>query len=136
VCYICRGYGHTSRQCPSEAFFCGTRSTKKSAEYHGKRPEVRQTFCCKRFVEGQFVNDIVLATGCSRTLVRSDLVIKNRLNGEKSVVVQCAHGDTVGYPVARIEIRVRGQRVTVEAAVSDKLPHSVLLGTDVPELVS
>ena len=40
------------------------------------------------------------------------------------------------YHVARIEIRVWGQRVTVEAAVSDKLPHSVLLGTDVPELVS
>ena len=61
---------------------------------------------------------------------------KNRLNVEKSFVVQCAYGDNVEYPVARIEIKVRGQGVTVEAAVSDKLPHSVLLGTDVPELVS
>ena len=78
----------------------------------------------------------MLDTGCSRNLVRSGLVRKNRLSGEKSVVVQCAHGDTVEYPVARIEIRVQGQRVIVEAAVSDKLPHSVLLGTDVPELVS
>ena len=40
------------------------------------------------------------------------------------------------YSVDRIEIRVRGQRVTMEAAVSDKFPHSVLFGTDVPELVS
>ena len=36
----------------------------------------------------------MLVTGCSRYLVKSDLVRKNRLNGEKSVVVQCAHGDT------------------------------------------
>jgi len=57
-----------------------------------------------------------------------DLVRKNRLNMEKSVVVQCAHGDIMEYPVARIEIRVWGRRITVEAAVSDKLPHSVLLG--------
>ena len=121
------------RQCPSEDFFCGTRGARKSGEYHGRRPEVRKTFCCKGFVEGQFVNDIVLDAGCSRTLVRSDLVRKNRL---KSFVVQCACGDNVEYPVARIEIKVRGQGVTVEAAVSDKLPHSVLLRTDVPELVS
>jgi len=40
------------------------------------------------------------------TMVRSDFVRKNKLNGEKSVVVQCAHGDTVEYPVARIIIRV------------------------------
>ena len=80
------GRGHTLRQCPSEASFCGIKGTRKSDKYHGRRPEVRQTFCCKGFVEGQFVNDIVLDTGCSRTLVRSDLVKKNRLNVEKSVV--------------------------------------------------
>ena len=97
---------------------------------------MRQPFHCEGFVEGQFVNDIVLDTGCSRTLVRSDLVGKERLNSEKSVTVQCAHGDAVEYPVATVEIRVQGRRVAVEAAVSDKLPHSVLLGTDVPELVS
>ena len=50
--------------------------------------------------------------------------------------MQCAHGDVVEYPVATVEIRVQGRRVTVEAAVSDRLPHSVLLGTNVLELVS
>ena len=85
---------------------------------------------------GQFVDDIILDTGCSRTLVRSNLVGKERLSSEKSVTVQCAHGDVVEYPVVTVEIRVQGIRVTIEPAVSDKLPHSVLLGTDVPELVS
>ena len=97
---------------------------------------MRQPFHCEGFVEGQFVDDIVLDTGCSRTLVRSDLVGKERLSSEKSVTVQCTHGDAVEYPVATVKIRVQGRRVTVEAAVSDKLPHSVLLETDVPELVS
>jgi len=66
----------------------------------------KTNFYCKQSVEGQFVDDIVLDTGYSRTLVRSDLVRENRLNMEKPVMVQCAHGDAVEYPVARIEIRV------------------------------
>ena len=68
--------------------------------------------------------------------MRSDLVGKETLSSEKSVTVQCAHGDAVEYPVATVRIGVQGRRVTVEAAVLDKLPHSVLLGIDVPELVS
>jgi len=38
------------------------------------------------------------------------------------------------YPMAIVKISVQGRVVPVEAAVSDKLAHSVLLGTDVPEL--
>ena len=50
--------------------------------------------------------------------------------------MQCAHGDVVVYPVVTVEISGQGKVVSVEAAVSDKLPHSVLLGIDVPEMVS
>ena len=133
ICYNCGGRGHTSRQCPSEAFFCRTR---RSVGYRGSRKPVRQLFWCKRLVEGQFVNDIVLDTGCSRTLVRSDLVEEKTHGLRKTVTVQCAHGDSVEYPVTTVKIfSVQGKVVMVEAAVSDKLPHSVLLGTDVPELV-
>ena len=114
-----------------ESLYCGTR---KSGNHRGRRQLVRQPFHCEGFVEGQFVYDIVLDTGCSRTSVRSDLVGKEKLNSEKSVTVQYAHGDAVEYPVATVEIGVQGRRVTVEAAMSDKLPHSVLLGTNVPEL--
>ena len=64
--------------------------------------------------------------------MRSDLVRQEKLSLEKTVTVQCAHRDMVVYPVATVQ----GKVVSVEAAVSDKLPHSVLLGTDVPELVS
>ena len=133
MCYNCGGRGHTSRQCPSDAFFCETR---KSVTYRGRRKPARQPFCCEGLVEGQFVNDIVLDTGCSRTLVRGDLVRQEKLSLERTVIVQCAHGDVVVYPVATVEISVQGKVCSVEAAVSDKLPHSVLLGSDVSELVS
>ena len=71
MCYNCGGRGHTSRQCLSDAFFCEIR---KSISYCGRKKPARQLFCCEGLVEGQFVNDIVLDTGCSRTLVRGDLV--------------------------------------------------------------
>ena len=130
LCYNCGGKGHTSRQCPSDALFCKERSSTKPVG----RGLVHQPFQCKGVVEGQFVNDIVLDTGCLRTLVRSDLVEEqNRKHGE-TVTIQCAHGDAVSYPLASVELEVQGNVLTVEAAVSDKLPSSVLLGTDVPNL--
>ena len=48
--------------------------------------------------------------------------------------IRCAHGDTVLYPLANIEMEVDGQAIRVEAAVSATLPVPVLLGGDVPEL--
>ena len=41
---------------------------------------------------------------------------------------------TLLYPLANMELVVDGIPLQVEAAVSDTLPVSVLLGTDVPEL--
>ena len=40
------------------------------------------------------------------------------------------------YPLAEVEISVSGRVLTVEAGVSRTLPASVLLGTDVPELMT
>ena len=49
------------------------------------------------------------------------------------VVIKCAHGDIVLYPLAKVDMEVDGLKVKVEAAVSGKLPVAVLLGKDVPE---
>ena len=93
-------------------------------------------FRCMRSgkVEGTDVSDIVLDTGAGRTLVRSCLVPKKRLLG-RNVMVECVHGERVSYPLARVEIIVDGRRYWLEAAAVKKLPMSVLLGRDVPELV-
>ena len=80
------------------------------------------------------VKDILLDTGSTRTLVKKDLVPRNRMvDGE--VAIRCAHGNTIVYPLADVEIKIEGQCFTVQAGVSDTLPVSVLLGRDVPELL-
>ena len=70
------------------AMFCkGRMVTKCFSDNH--------PFQCKGVVDGQFVNDIVLDTGCSRTLVRGDLVGEENCKPGEKVTVQCAHGDIV-----------------------------------------
>lgn len=51
-----------------------------------------------------------------------------------AVTIRCAHGDSVLYPLAKIAMVVDGIPLQVDVAVSDTLPVSMLLGTDVPEL--
>ena len=54
---------------------------------------------------------------------------ESKIQQGEAVAIRCAHGDTVLYPLAKISLEV-----AVEAAVSDTLPMTVLLGTDTPEL--
>ena len=52
------------------------------------------------YVEGKEVRDIVLDIDAARTLVRDNLVPRNRyLN--KLVSVQCVHGDNVSHPLSQ-----------------------------------
>ena len=86
-----------------------------------------------RVVEGKSVDDILLDTECSRTLVHQQLVPEELKMGD-AVAIRCAHGDTVLYPLADISLEVNGKAIIVEEAVSDTLPMTVLLGTDTSEL--
>ncbi len=122
TCYNCNGRGHTSRQCPSKVMYCGVRR-----RVNQKSSLRRQNLMRKGSVEGVFVDDILVDTGCSRRLVRRELVKPEKLVEGKSVEIQCAHGDTTPYPVAKVDLSVEGREITVEAAVSDTLPRSVLL---------
>lgn len=89
----------------------------------------------KGTVEGTNVRDILLDTGSSRTMIRKDLVPPTKWLPDQAVTIQCAHGDTVVYPLASVvELTVEGIPIKVEAALSDTLPVAVLLGRDVPEL--
>ena len=62
------------------------------------------------------------------------LVPEGKILEGEAVTVRCAHGDMVLYPLAEVELELDGAKMKVKAAVSDTLPVSVLLGTDVPEL--
>lgn len=52
----------------------------------------------------------------------------------QEVEIRCAHGDLVNFQLANVEVDVEGHKLSVLAGVAEKLPYSVLLGTDVPEL--
>lgn len=66
-------------------------------------------------------------------MTRQDLVPEqSKLEGV--VAICCAHGDTVQYPLARVQVEIGGQTTEVEAAVSGTLPMSMLLGTDILNL--
>ena len=132
-CFNCHSKGHYSFNCPRNAMFCMERQHGDSVMV--RKQAVAQPGVVRRgTVEGQKVNNILLDTGCSRTLVHQSLVPKEKMEDGEAVAIRCAHGDTVLYPLAKISLEVEGRPITVEAAVSSTLPMSVLLGTDNPEL--
>ena len=120
-CYNCGKNGHISMNCPDKASYFCKDGWGRSVARVGR-------------VEGTAVSDILLDTGCTCTMVRADLVPEENLLPGEAATVLCAHGDTVLYPLARVRIDVEGVDMEVRAAVSESLPVSVLLGTDVPEL--
>ena len=85
-------------------------------------------------MEGTSVSDILLDMGCTRTMIRKDLVPKECLLPGKAVTILCAHGDMALYPLARVRIEVEGVGMEADAAVSESLPVAALLGTDAPQL--
>ena len=109
--------------CPSKALFC--------SQSQPKQVEVYRT----GIVEGIPVTDIVLDTGCSQTLVRSDLITDEDVLQEE-VAIRCAHGNVLKYPLANIQLMIGATKMKVKAGVANNLPVSVLLGTDVPETMN
>ena len=115
ICFKCKNRGHISRNCPN-ALFCGVKERRI------------QDLLCIGEVEGQQVNDIQLMFENFSSKGPGGML------GGEAVTIQCAHGDIVSYPLAKVEMMVLGKHIVVEAAVSETLPRSVLLGTDVQEL--
>ena len=132
----CQQRGHLAVNCPHGAMFC----SESCVDYKGDSA-ARQTSATSGQglytpgkVEGTPVESISLDTGCSRTLVRSTLVPQDEVLEGEIIAIQCAHGDTVLYPLALIDLEINGHHIEVEAALSETLPIPVLLGTDIPQL--
>ena len=58
------------------------------------------------WVEGNHIADMMLETGCSRTLVHSELVPREKILEGSVTTICCAHSDTLLYPLAELEIQV------------------------------
>ena len=90
TCFNCRKKGHYASECPQDALCVVEQPlliNPKTVYQSGK-------------VEGTDVSDIVLDTGCSRTLVRKELVPESKRMPGQAVTIRCAHGDLVLYPTA------------------------------------
>ena len=110
-CYHCKKQGHMSRECPEKSMVC------KERRRAGGRPMYKAGK-----VEGQEVTDILLDTGCSRTMVRRNLVAMEKVIVGKVATITCAHGDTKLHPLALVEVELDGAHIQVEAALSEELP--------------
>ena len=95
-CFNCKETGLIAQDCPSNALFGGEQGTLGIKH--------------RSVVEGKAVDDIMLDTGCSRTMVRGDLVPREKLLEGRGAVVRCAHGDTVLYTMAKFAWRWMGTR--------------------------
>lgn len=84
-------------------------------------------------VEGVTVTDILLDTGCSRTMARAELVRHDIIIQGETIPLKCPW-DNVPYPIAEVRVQLEGVEVTVKAVVSQELLVAVLLERDVPEL--
>ena len=122
-CFNCKKQGHVSRECPEKVLMCF-----EEADITQSGPWVAG------LVEGRKVSRILLDTGCTRTMVRQQWVPTEKIIDGKMVSIRCAHGDTKLYNLADLILHIRGVPVKVEAAVAERLPVDVILGTDVPEL--
>ena len=114
-CYHCKKQGHMSWECPEKSMVCKERMDRRHA---GGRPMYMYK---TGKVEGQEVADILLDTGCSRTMVRRNLVAMEKVIVGKVVKITCAHGDTKLHPLALVEVELGGAHIQVEAALSEEL---------------
>ena len=128
-CFNYKKEGHIAANCPSEPVLLCQSPTNVDA-----RPPKIDVWHRTGTVEGQFVNEIVLDTACKRTIVHQELVPSEKIIEGDVATIRCAHGDTVLYPLANIEMKVDDQVIQLEAAVLATLPVPVLLEGDVPEL--
>ena len=78
--------------CPHEVMFCSERWVD-----HKGNSAVRQRLYTPGSVKGTLVECIVLDTGYSRTVVRSNLVSQDKVMEGEVTAIRCAHGDTVLY---------------------------------------
>ncbi len=132
-CFNCHQKGHYSSNCPSKACYCSESRLSHTGEMvvTKRRVNLKPGVPRPGTVEGTQVPDVLLDTGCSRTLLRRDLVPAEKILEGEGVAIRC----TVRYPLAKVQVQINGHTMEVEAAVSGMVPTSVLLGTDVPELM-
>ena len=89
-CFNCHNKGHYSSNCPNNAMFCTERRVDhQGSSFPVKRQAVaRQGIMKEGVVEGKHVKNILLDTGCSRTIIHQDLVPENKIKDGEAVAIR------------------------------------------------
>ena len=132
-CYNCQETGHIAANCPSKSNLFTEETELVYMNEDKLEKKINPQITRSGTVEGKAVDEIVLDTGCARSMVRSDLLPQKKQLGR--VRIRCAHGDVREYPLVSVEIGLGEGRHQIEAAISKTLPVPVLLGRDVAGLL-
>ena len=125
-CYSCGHWGHLSYSCPNKkALFAGACQDVAWNEDSYK-------YLRRGTVDGRPVQMLV-DTGCDRTIVSATIVKTAKLDPGSKVPVLCVHGDTCFYPTATVKLASGPWSKEATVAVAPNLPVAVLLGRDIYE---
>ena len=122
TCFVCQEKGHYSYECKSRNAahegHLGISSTPGNKYY--------DRMSIKAQLSGQTI-DMVIDSGCCRTLVHKKFVGKNHYTGELMTVLM-ANGDRIKVPLAWVEIKSRHGLHRELVGVMHNLPVDCLLG--------
>jgi len=77
------------------------------------------------------IRQALVDSGCMQTVIHQSLVRPGALVEVSSWVnIRCVHGDIHKYPLVPVEIKFKGKTHKLKAAVSSRLTHPLILGTD------
>ena len=77
-------------------------------------------------------NRAVLDSGAMQSLIRQSLVRPEALVMAPWVTIRCVHVDEHRYSIVSVEINLQGQMHNIKAAVSTRLSHPLISGTNWP----
>ncbi|XP_052406338.1 uncharacterized protein LOC127952096 [Carassius gibelio] len=134
-CYKCGQLGHKKPMCPQLTKTLGNICyvPRETLPEPVNLPIPSQVI---RTVElnGKKVTALI-DTGCTQTLVESELVPELCASSDAPVIVRCVHGEERQYAVTDVYLGIAGQTYLMKVGLAQNLPYPVILGHDFPALM-